>query len=145
MTGKTGVKTMAISGVFVLFSLHTAWSGDYSVSVNNSVHKLRNDPPATCTPISLTYWSGSNGAKAQSSETLYYTTPKTLTIKNAGPCSSMDLTVTCRYFQTIFDNYGSSGGWVTETKSQSIPCGNHSASIVLTRNGSLTLLGITSP
>lgn len=136
---------MAICGVFMLSSLHTAWPGDYSVSVRNNVHKLLNDPPATCSPISLTYWSGSDGAKAQSSETLYYTTPMTLTIKNAGSCSSMDLTVRCHYFQTIFNYYGSSGSWVDETKTQSIPCGNHAASIVLTRNGSLTVMGITSP
>ncbi len=116
-----------------LFSgvISAVFAGDYSVKIANN---LTNS--ATCNQVRLLYWSGGTGSQANSSSPLRAHSPQTLTIKNANPCSSVELQVSCRYFQTTYSNYGSSrqtgwSGWMDRTTTQKIACGKHSAIIDL--------------
>ncbi len=107
------------------------FAGDYSVKIANN---LTNS--ATCNQVRLLYWSGGTGSQANSSSPLRAHSPQTLTIKNANPCSSVELQVSCRYFQTTYSNYGSLrqtawSQWVEETTTQKIACGKHGANVDL--------------
>jgi hypothetical protein len=142
-------KTITICSFFLLVLLNPAFAGDYSVTIANKLPS-----GATCNQVRLTYWSGGNGSQANSSSPLRGYSPQTLTIKSASSCSSVELQVSCRYFQTTYTNYGrlsqtAWSQWVNETKVQNIACGNHDASVdlVLADHGSvkITVLDIKVP
>lgn len=145
---------MAICGVFLPGLFQQALAADYSVTVSNTIRRTTNEVGSSCNPLYLTYWAGGNGTRAQASNTLGVYSPQTVTIKNAGSCSSLEITATCHYFQTSYTNKGklsetSWGHWVDETKTQSIPCGCHAASVglALVQQGSVTntVMAITCP
>jgi hypothetical protein len=151
MKSMTVVKVVVLCCIFLLVSFHEARAGDYSVAFTNDIKKTTNEAGSSCSSISINYWSGTNGKKVQSSSTLGAYSPQTLTIKNAGACSSLDITATCHYWQTSYTNYGkmsqySSSYWVYETKTQSFGCcHNATIGLALTRqgDGAVTLLNIT--
>ena len=145
---------MAICGIFLLVSIHEASAADYSVKVSNTIRNTTNEVASVCNPVYLSYWAGATGTRAQASDTLGAFNPQTLTVRNTGACSSMEITATCHYFQTSYTNKGklsetSWGHWVDETKTQSIPCGCHAASVglALVQQGSVanTVMAITCP
>ncbi len=141
----------ALCSVFLLVSFHEAQSADYSVTISNDIYKTNNNMGNTCNPVTLIYWSSGIGKKTQLSNALGIS-KQTLTITGAGSCSSLDLTVTCHYFQTNYYHKGqkseeSWGRWVDESKTQSFTC-CHTASIGVALNnlgGNVTnqLLNIT--
>ena len=124
------VKIAALCGMFLLISFHEAQSADYSLQVVNEMYKGNNDVGNTCNPVTLAYW-GTNGSGSRVSlpSGLGYRS-QTLTVNNAGSCSSMDLTIKCHYLKTNYVNKGrasetSYSSWVDEDKSQSLACGCH--------------------
>jgi hypothetical protein len=146
MAAMTGV-----CGVLLFCWALGASAGDYSVTLNNKIFQTTNETGSSCNPVSLTYWSGGTGSKAQTSRPLSANSPQTLTIRNAGSCSSLEITATCHYFQTVFTNKGrpsqtAYSHWVDDTKTQGFSC-CHTVDIGIAEStaGNVTyqVLGIT--
>jgi hypothetical protein len=132
---KSIVATLVIAGFCLFFLSQESWSADYSVTAANNIYQTTNETGSSCSSVILNYWSGSSGSRTQSSGTLSGRSSQTLTIRNAGSCSSIDISASCHYFGTAYTNYGklsqtALSRWTDETKTQSLSC-CHNVSIGL--------------